>query len=289
MAKKTTWLWVLFVAVAVLVGLCGCGRKRAPVTTEELLVRYVAHENVDNFKGKATVELSASALGVRAKIPVTVDIESADKAAHGTVTVDLSSLDTRNYQMEFYGELQDTSIVCYLGKSGAKPADWKRWTIDMTSSIDIFTLTNLLSASELTKIAKDSDEQVAFELVVPTAKVLETVFELADEPVVIAGMDEQGLLNAMKSDKIRVDFTDECLLRSFSGSALLDFQSAETNNLPVKIGLDANAVFDDYGAIDPASVRVPEDVKQNAKPATEPIDLIEVLGPDSPFAGVIAK
>lgn len=288
MTKRLTWLKALIICAAVLVGLSGCGQKRAPATTEELLVRYVANENVNNYKGKVNVSLNASALGISAKIPVTADVEAAGNTAHGTLTIDLGSLDTRNFQTEFYAELQDKNIECYL-KAPGKKGEWRHWTIKMTSGIDIFTITDLLSASELTKMAKSTDEKVAFELTVPTAKVLETAFDLADEPCEVAGMDEQGMLDAVKTDKIRVDFDDDCLLHSATGNVLLEFKSAATNNFAVKIALEANAVFDDYGTVDPASVAIPDKVKNGAIDTDTPLEVIEVLGPDSPFAPVIPQ
>ena len=290
MRKRGAFVRALLLGALVLVGLVGCSDTRPPATTEGLLVRYVANENVDNFAANAEVDLSVTAMGVRARIPVLLDMDVAGDAAHGTATVDLSSLNTRNYVMEAYIEQTDNSIDCYLGRKFKKrPTTWRKWTIDTTSSVDITTLTDLLSVSEFTTVAKDSDEQVAYELTVPSSLVLKTAFKIAKNPVEVAGMDEQGLIDAVGNDKVRVDFSKDCLLRSITVSELFNFKSEQTNDLQVKVGLDASAIFEGYGTIDPASVAVPDEVRESATPTDAPIDLTELLGPDSAFAGVIAE
>ena len=223
---------MLFACVVVL-GLCGCSTFGAPATTEELLVRYVANENVNNFSAKVNVGMSVRALGVRTAIPITTNLRTANNVAHGTIEVDLSALDTRNYTMEFYAELLDDAINCYVGTPTDAGTTWKLWTIDMTSSIDIFTVTDLLSSSELTLLAKDSDSQVSYELTVPTEKVLQTAFDISVNPAEVGGMDERGMLDAVSEDKVRVGFTKDCLMRSLESSVMLTFKSEETNNVGV--------------------------------------------------------
>ena len=68
--KRILAVFFVFVFAA---GLFGCSKIGAPATTEELLVRYVANENVGNFDAKVNVDLSVNALGVRAVVPVKAD------------------------------------------------------------------------------------------------------------------------------------------------------------------------------------------------------------------------
>ena len=101
-------------AFVLALGLCGslssCAKVGAPATTEELLVRYVANENVSNYHCKADVGLSVNALGVRASVPIAADLRTANNVAHGTIDVDLSSLNTRPYKMELNAELLDDAL-----------------------------------------------------------------------------------------------------------------------------------------------------------------------------------
>ncbi|MBR3325899.1 MAG: hypothetical protein IKG22_01065 [Atopobiaceae bacterium] len=279
---------MLFACVVVL-GLCGCSTFGAPATTEELLVRYVANENVNNFSAKVNVGMSVRALGVRTAIPITTNLRTANNVAHGTIEVDLSALDTRNYTMEFYAELLDDAINCYVGTPTDAGTTWKLWTIDMTSSIDIFTVTDLLSSSELTLLAKDSDSQVSYELTVPTEKVLQTAFDILVNPAEVGGMDERGMLDAVSEDKVRVGFTKDCLMRSLESSVMLTFKSEETNNVEVRSGVEVSATLDDYGKVDPSEVAIPNEVRDAAVPTDEPVDIIEVIGADSPLAGAVGS
>lgn len=279
---------MLFACVVVL-GLCGCSTFGAPATTEELLVRYVANENVNNFSAKVNVDMSVRALGVRTAIPITTNLRTANNVAHGTIEVDLSALDTRNYTMEFYAELLDDAINCYVGTPTDAGTTWKLWTIDMTSSIDIFTVTDLLSSSELTLLAKDSDSQVSYELTVPTEKVLQTAFDISVNPAEVGGMDERGMLDAVSEDKVRVGFTKDCLMRSLESSVMLTFKSEETNNVEVRSGVEVSATIDDYGKVDPSEVAIPNEVRDAAVPTDEPVDIIEVIGVDSPLAGAVGS
>ena len=279
---------MLFACVVVL-GLCGCSTFGAPATTEELLVRYVANENVNNFSAKVNVDMSVRALGVRTAIPITTNLRTANNVAHGTIEVDLSALDTRNYTMEFYAELLDDAINCYVGTPTDAGTTWKLWTIDMTSSIDIFTVTDLLSSSELTLLAKDSDSQVSYELTVPTEKVLQTAFDISVNPAEVGGMDERGMLDAVSEDKVRVGFTKDCLMRSLESSVMLTIKSEETNNVEVRSGVEVSATIDDYGKVDPSEVAIPNEVRDAAVPTDEPVDIIEVIGADSPLAGAVGS
>ena len=270
-------------------GLCSCTKSGAPATTEELLVRYVANENVSNYHCKANVGLSVNALGVRASVPITLDMRTTNNTAHGTIDVDLSSLNTRPYQMEFYAELLDDALNCYIGTPGGEQTTWKLWKVDMTSKIDIRTVTDLLSSSELTIIAKDSDPDEAYELSVPMAKVLETAFNVTAGPKELAGLNEQAMLDTVGKDKVRVGFTKDCLIRSLNTSILATLKSAATNNVEVRAGVEVSATLDGYGTVDPAEVAIPDSVRSEATPTDTPVDVIEVIGADSPLAGAVGS
>lgn len=275
------------IACVLALGTCGCASFGAPATTEELLVRYVANQDVGNFAARIDVGLNVNALGVRAGIPIATSLRAANNVAHGTIEVDLSSLDTRAYAMEFYAELLNDELNFYLGTPAGKKTAWKLWKIDTISKIDVFTVADLLSASEFTVIAKDSDPEVRYELAVPTAKVLQTAFEVTADDAEVGGMDEEGMVEAVGNDKVRVGFDRDCLMRSLSTSAMMRFKSPETNNVEVRAGLDISASLGEYGEVDPAEVAIPAEVRNVAVRTDAPVDVLEVIGPDSPLAGAV--
>lgn len=282
-ARLSSFFVICFITLA------GCSHSGIPATTEELLVRYTSSPNVDNFHMGANVNLDVAALGVRAKIPVAVSVDAAQGKAHGTIAVDLSALDTRDYRMEFYTELTDGGIVCYLGvpdDNGVRTR-WNVWNIPTTQKMDIFTLTDLLSASELTKVAKESDELVCYELTVPTSKVLQTAFTIDADSVEVGGLDEVALLDTVGNDKVRVYFTKDCLLRSIASSALVNLKTEQTDNVPVRLSLDVSCVLDGYGATQLSAVAIPKEVRDAALVTDVPIEVIEVIGDGSPLAEVV--
>lgn len=288
MRKRYVWLGVFFACILAILTQSARSSTIAPATTEALLMRYVSNEDANKFLAHASVDVTVSALGVRAKVPVVADFETSGNDAHGTVTVSLSALNTRDYSIEVYAELHDDAIVCYLSSPERKTSSWKRWTIGTTSSIDLHTIAELLKASDFTRIAKDSDKSVCYELTVPTTAVVQTAGRLSTEPVAIGGMDETALLEAVESDRFIFDFTSDCLLRSVQTSALVSLQGPDTNNVLVQLGLDGGVVFDDYGTVSPHAASVPKQVVDAAVPTKNPIDLAQVLGPDSPLADIVA-
>lgn len=269
----------------------GCAAFGAPATTEQLLARYVANENVGDFVAQVNVGLNVSAMGVRASVPVTVDLRAADSKAHGTAEVDLSSLDTRPYRMEFYAELLDDVLNCYIGTLDPRGGQttWKCWTIATTTKVDLSTLTELLSSSALTIIAKDSDPAVCYELTMPASKVLETAFDVTEGSAELAGMGEKDLLDAVGANKVRFGFTEDCLLRTLETGATFTFRSAQTNNIVVRTGVDVLATLSDYGKVDPGEVAIPPEVRQSAIPTAAPIAVMDVIGTESPLAAAVGE
>ncbi len=287
--KQLKRILAVLLALAFAFELSGCTAFGAPATTEELLVRYVANENVNNFTGKAKIGLNVNALGVRAAIPVTSDFRVANNTAHGTVDVDLSALDTRNFKFEFYAELLDDAINCYIGTPKGDATSWKYWKIDMASKVDIFTITELLSTSELTLIAKDADPQVSYELTVPLSKVIATSFKVTSGITEVGGIDEEGMVDMVGSVKVRVGFTKDCLMRSVDTGVMATVKNADTNNVQVRIGIDVSMELDNYGTVNFVDVAIPDEVRAEAVPTDTPVDVIEVIGADSPLAGAVGQ
>jgi hypothetical protein len=50
-----------------------------------------------------------------------------------------------------------------------------------------------------------------------------------------------------------------------------------------------SATFSGYGEVNPADVAIPEAVRLAAERTDSPIEVIEVIGADSPLAGAVGK
>ena len=274
---------VLAVVLCVACGLVACGEK-APATTEELLIRYAANKDMDNVSGEVEANLSLQVLGVRCAVPISAKFQTAERTAHGTITANLSSLESADYEVELYAELRDDALVCYLGTHDGKKTSWKCWTVNTTSKIDILTVTDLLSAAELTLLSKDSDPEVAYELTVPLSKVVETAERLTADPIELGDLDATALQEAVAKEKLAVDFTKNCLMRSITANARVTYKDSEVSTISVPAQLSLHAVFDDYGEVDPGEVAVPQSVRDAAVPTDSPIDSDNILSPDSPLA-----
>lgn len=258
-----------------------CLRDSAPATTEQLLVRYAALADVDDFVADVALDLGVSGTGFRSRIPIASHFEAAEGTAHGTIVADLSSLDLGDYAVEVYAELLDKQLMCYIGKVGDDAAAWKSWAVDLTQPIDVFTLTNLLSASELSIVAKDSDEKAHFELSVPTKVALDTAFEIMSDHPDVDMAD-------FENDHIIFDFTRDCRLRSAFTTAMFAASVKDTTTKPA-VSLDVSAILDGYGTVEPAQVAIPEAVRQSAVPTEDPIDVRDVVGGEGALAEVLAK
>ena len=266
---------------AALCALCvaGCSHRSAPATTEELLLRYTSLDDFDNFRADVSADVAIKGVGWRARVPVHADISCAEGRAAGTVTLDLSSLGSRDYVVDVLAEMRDLKLDCYLGTTEGDATSWRIKTIDLSEPIDIFTVTRLLRASELTVIAKDTDPLARFELTVPTRTVLETAFELAGtEPVVD--------LDDFEGDRMDVDFTEDCHLRSVETEARFDLTD-ETRSTSVEVDLDLRAVLDGFGTVDAASLSIPEEVRQQAQPTDNLLEVSEVIERASPLYSMV--
>lgn len=260
-------------------GCTGCAHRSAPATTEELLLRYTSLDDFDNFRADVAIDLAIQGVGWRARVPVHADVSCAEGRATGTVTLDLSSLDSRDYVVDVLAQMRDLNLDCYLGTKEGDAISWRLWTIDLSEPISILTVTRLLSASELTVIARDSDPLVRFELTVPTRTVLETAFELS-------GAEPMVDLDDFEGDRVDVGFTEDCHLRSVETEARFDLTDG-SRATSVEVDLDLTAVLDGFGSVDAASLAIPEEVRREARPTDTPLEVSEVLEKDSPLYPVV--
>ena len=251
------------IAAFLTLGLGGCMSKNAPVTTEALLARCVAAGDTDNMHATADVTLNVSV---------------------GTYLVSVD-----DYVADYYVEQLDGCVVCYLGTvRDGKTGNWKCVTIDTTGTIDLFVLIDLLRSSELTRVSTSEDPMVCYELSVPTTDVCEVANRLIEEDPDLGALTWDDLMEELKGDKVEVDFSEDCRIRSMSAESMFTYKhSASTPTLTIDVGV--RALVDGYGTVSPADVSIPASVRQAAVPTEQPIDMAEILGADNPIVAALPE
>ncbi len=282
---------LVLASLVVAFGLVGCAQMIKPATTEGLLVHYAANPANDNFHASGGVDLGVSMLGVRQVVPVTVAVDAAGGAAHGTVTADLSALDSPDITVEYYLEQLDDSLVLYTAKREGDATAWTSRTFDMV--FDIASITKLLSAADFSRVSLSSDSSVCYELTVPATTIFETLPEATNNPKLFEELDinVEKTLDALEGDKVSANFTEDCLLRSVATDLTLPYDGSLIGHIPVTIRADCDLLFDGYGTVDSAEVKIPASVKKSAVPAdpNESFEVTSLLDKDSPLGKRINK
>lgn len=277
------------IAAFLTLGLGGCMSKNAPVTTEALLARCVAAGDTDNMHATADVTLNVSVGTYRVSMPISLDGVVAGNTIRGRVTADLSTLDVDDYVADYYVEQLDGCVVCYLGTvRDGKTGNWKCVTIDTTGTIDLLVLIDLLRSSELTRVSTSEDPMVCYELSVPTTDVCEVANRLIEEDPDLGALTWDDLMEELKGDKVEVDFSEDCRIRSMSAESMFTYKhSARTPTLTIDVGV--RALVDGYGTVSPADVSIPASVRHAAVPTKQPIDMAEILGADNPIVAALPE
>jgi hypothetical protein len=68
------------------------------------------------------------------------------------------------------------------------------------------------------------------------------------------GTSKHDLMSDIADEKVTVDFTEDCAIRSISASAMFDFKAADAKALTTTYDLDLTCTLTGYGSIDAASV-----------------------------------
>ena len=274
---KTCAAMVAVTMMLAIVGLAGCAFLGEPTSTESLLVRYAANPNNDNFVVDATADAAVRVSSYRASMPVTAHAVAAGGSAHGNVVVDMSSLgdDQEDMQYDLYVEQDDTTIAWYLGVPGADGTTWTKSEVDLSFTLDVPTIVELLSNATFMPVSYQTDEAVHYELILRAADLAKTILGKGEVTTSFGEVDEDALLEALGDSKVHVCFTEDCLVRSVRLD--LDFTYEDENLLPMPITLDFGfvAAADDYGNVSAADAAVPDEVKEAAVLTDDPINAKE--------------
>ena len=283
--------WIVSVLVASLVAclaLPGCDALGEPASTESLLVRYATHDNNDNYHASIDVGLVLSLVGYRVSIPVAAEVDIAGEALHGTVHADLSKLGVANYEAEIYGQTAGNKVEYFVGAKVKDDVKWTKGELDILTSLDALSATNLLATAEFNRIALESDDSICYELDIPTTSIVDVVLDILNESELPEEFDADLLRAALEGDKVRSYFTKDCLINAAETVAMGTYSGEYSKGIPVSIKVGAKIKFLGYGKVDVASLAVPDAVRNTATPTSllekDPFNILAVLGDDNPLA-----
>ena len=263
----------LLVAVIALGAATGCSWLGEPSSTENLLVRYAANKDNDNFVLDGRADLSLAVSGLRTNLPITAHFEVAGQAARGTVAIDLSALGDGFGMVGFdiRGEMVGHDIIWYVRKQGSTGL-WSSSQVNTSFSIDIPLIVDVLSSSRFVRVAYDTDERVCYELTMPAASLLDAVMGMGDITTSFGALDQEALDAALGESKVHVCFTKDCLACAVSCDLAFTYQD-ERIPVPVTVYLNLEGNIDQYGHVDPASAAVDDDVRNNTFIADDPLNV----------------
>ena len=271
LAKRLTAM--VLVASMLLCSLASCKMVGEPATTEDLLVRFAANPNNANAVADATVDLALTVAGYRMKIPITGHIEAADNSAHITADVDLTSFTDEKRTYDAYVDLKGGSIVAVVRDASKEGSSWNKAELDLSFSIDIPAIVDILSDAKFMRVSYDSDDQVCYELTLPATSVVGTVFGRGDVTTSFCEVNRDELEEMLGDSKLRVLFNKDCLVRSIALDADFTYEDKKTLPWTVAVDLDFAANIDGYGTVDSQAVATPASVRDSAVVTDDPFDI----------------
>ena len=122
------------------------------------------------------------------------------------------------------------------------------------------------------RVAYDTDERVCYELTMPAAYLLDAVMGRGDITTSFGALDQEALDAALGESKVHVCFTKDCLACAVSCDLAFTYHD-ERIPVPVTVYLNLEGNIDQYGHVDPASVAVDDDVRNNTFIADDPLNV----------------
>ncbi len=255
---------VLVASVLVLggLGLVGCGSS-GPKNAQQLLERYMANENHDNYHSDFNMDYKISMLGQDIPIVLAFTIDMAGDNGHGTLNMDAMG---RATESELYVQKEDDKYVQYT--KGKDDDTWTKTSVDVRNFTDSVVNDELLSDAEFNKVNEGytlsvSGDKFMEALSASSLNVTELFSQLGGE---------ETMADAFKNSKAVYTFNKDCLLTNlvfmvnFEHSYGEDASATdgETTSLTITMDMNVSMELSDYGTVEEAKVAVPDEVKKNA-------------------------
>lgn len=243
-------------------GLVGCGSSE-PKNAKELLERYMANQNHDNYHCDLGMDYEISMFGQAIPITLAFNIDMAGDTGHGNLSKDAMGRDTES---ELYVQKEDDKYVQY-----SKNKDDEKWT---KTSIDVRNVTDSIVNGKLLNDAEFAKTDEGYTLAIPGNTFMEALSASGMNVTEIISQlgGEAKVADSFKNTNAVYTFNKDCLLTdltyvvNFVYSYGGDASAIENETISPKITMhmNLNMKLSDYGTIDETKVTVPEDVKKNA-------------------------
>lgn len=260
----------------VLTGLVGCGQAQQaasnaapePKTSQELLERWEADPNSKNYHVDLNADITATFLGQSLAMPMKCGFDVAGDASHGNMEMDLSAMGSEKLTTELYVEKEGDAYIQYSSMENDGKTTWAKTKQDSGAITDQFTSTKLLAEAEFSKT-----EDGGYQLTIPASKLIEALGSSDQLSGMMGTLDEKSIKEALDKSKATYTFDKDCKLQKIAFTMDYSLDSAtgddksDSNEQPnvsgsMKMSFELN--FSNFGGIDPASVKVPDDVKKSA-------------------------
>ena len=272
MKARVTLLATVCAVVLAIGGLVGCKLAGEPATTEDLLVRFAANTNNANCFADGSADIALTLGGYRMPVPVTGHLDAADGNMHATVNVDMTSFADEVRVYEAYVEQQGNSFVGYVRNTSNDAAPWSEVQVDLSFTIDIPAIVDILSSARFMRASYDSDDQICYDLTLPATSVLDAVFGRGDVSTSFWEVDRGQLEEALGDSVLHVCFNKDCLVRSVSMNVNCKYEDKKVLPRPLAINLEFQATMDGYGTMSKDDLVIPDSVRESAVVTDDPFD-----------------
>lgn len=245
------------VATLVLSGFTAC--DGGPKSTAELLERFEALENRQNYTFESDVDIS---LGADRAIAFESEGEVTPEASHMTTKGSIFGHDTA---FNRYVEKQDDNHIQYRSYEISGIRVWARSMVDDISPL------STLSAHDLLDHATFAATSDGYVLSVPGIDFAEACAGVCREalPDISKDAEAERLKEALAASEAVYAFDKDCALREISYSVDMGDGGEQDAATVATVAIDCSVL--DYGTVDAEKVSVPQSVRDTA------IDLDEVM------------
>lgn len=265
----------LVTGVLALAGITACGAQQgpaAPTNAQELLARYEAAENHDNYHLDMDMAIKLDILGSSLEMPITASYDVAGTDSHGTMSMDLSSLLGEPITTETYATKEDAGYVQYVN---AGDETWIKTTAETGDLASNLTSADLFKDAKFNALGTSDAE--AYELIISGQQLLDALGQLGETATALDGTDDAAANDMLANSEVHYVFSKDCLPSSLSLELSYEATDGEEDGLSAGMGLTVKATFSAFGTIDAASVKVPDDVASKATDTQEIADGVEEL------------
>ena len=242
-------------AALVLGGLAGCaGAAAEPKTADEVVRRFTADKNAENYHMDLTYDITMGILGQDVPLNMTYAMDTAGDNAHGTLSADILG---QKMTGELYIEKDGKQYAQYQSIGTGQDAEWTKTTTESNT-----VAASAMASEEALKNGKFEKTDDGYKVTTDGS----TFVESSDSMKQMLGstVDATALQDALKDSTVTYLFDKDCMLKSIDFLADITTKAVEGVDMDVRIKLAVKATISGYGTIDAKTLVVPDNVKANA-------------------------